>query len=64
MFLKLATAEKDSTDHGCGFVSCTHQKPEHGCKIKTDRFIGQQTDALVGQFMTCLMVKKKLKITW
>ena len=68
MFLKLATPEKDSTEPFTRpwlWVCELHTpKPEHGCKIKTDCFIGQQIDALVGQFMTFLMVKEKLKITW
>ena len=37
-------------------------KPEYGCKIKTERFFGQQIDAREGQMMTFLMVNKKLKI--
>ena len=39
-------------------------KSEHDCKIKTDCFIGQQIDALEEQFVTFLMLKKKLKISW
>ena len=61
MFLKLATAEKDSTDHASGFVSCHTPKYEHDCKIKTDCFISRQIDALVGQFVTFSIAKKKIK---
>ena len=37
-------------------------KPEHGCKIKTNRFFGYQIGTPVGQVMVFLMVKKELKI--
>ena len=39
-------------------------KPEHGCKIKTEGFFGQELDILRGQVMIVLIVKKKLKILW
>ena len=57
------STEKHST-YAILFRFCELQtlKAEHGSKIKTDRFFGQQIDTLVGQVMIFLLVMKICKI--